>query len=439
MSTPTTEPLTLMGGEAILTGARPEHERTIEDASEKDPAMLHRTMPKTGDSLSILGFGAMRLPGGQFRPDEAESIKQIRSAIDQGVNYIDTAWPYHGGKSEAIVGKALTDGYRAKVKIADKLPYWLCESREDMDYYLDAQLERLGDTVIDYYLIHAINGAPWKRMVELGVIDFLDDAKASGKIIHAGFSFHGARDDFKAIVDGYDWEFCQIQLNILDEHNQAGVEGLEYAASKDIGVIVMEPLRGGLLAGKQPDAIQDIYDRATTKRSNAEWALRWVWNHPGVITVLSGMNTEEQIAENTRVASDAQVGSLTEQETDLISEVRDKYRSLTKVPCTGCQYCMPCPRDINIPLIFSLYNEKHLFGRKLWPQIQYLLFTAGMQGKTPARASQCVTCGKCIAHCPQGIDIPAELANVRKEFEKWYTKPLGAMLKHMLKMGGRKR
>lgn len=400
--------------------------------------MLYREMPKTGDKLSILGFGCMRLPGGQLRPDEKKSITQIRSAIDRGVNYVDTAWPYHGGKSEVILGKALKDGYRQKVKVADKLPYWLCKTREDMDYYLDTQLERLDDTVIDYYLIHGLDGPMWEKVHAMGVIDFLEQAKAAGKIRHAGFSFHGSRDDFKGIVDGYDWDFCQIQFNILDEHNQAGIEGLEYAASKDIGVVIMEPLRGGALAGKLPKQVQKIYDSAPHKRSNAEWALCWVWNHPGIITVLSGMNHEAQIAENIRIASEAKVGSLTSEELRIITEAGDTFREAMKVPCTGCQYCMPCPKDINIPLTFGLYNQKHLFNQGFMSRALYAMQCGGLQGKKPGLASQCVSCGLCVEHCPQNIDIPGEMKKVKKEFEGLMFKPLMFMLGKMLSSGSRK-
>ena len=400
--------------------------------------MLYREMPKTGDKLSILGFGCMRLPGGQMRPNEQESITQIRSAIDRGVNYLDTAWPYHGGKSEVILGKALKDGYRQKVKVADKLPYWLCKNREDMDYYLDAQLERLDDTIIDYYLIHALDGPMWGRMREMGVIDFLEHAKSAGKIRHAGFSFHGARDGFKAIVDGYDWDFCQIQFNILDEHNQAGIEGLEYAASKNIGVVIMGPLRGGSLAGKLPQQVQKIYDSAPVARSNAEWALRWVWNHPGVITVLSGMNDEMQIAENVRIASDAETDSMTDDELRIVTEAADTFRKLMKVPCTGCQYCMPCPKGINIPQVFSLYNQKYLFNQGMMGQALYAIQCGGLQGKKPGLASQCVSCGKCVTHCPQQIDIPAGMKQVKKEFEGFLFKPLRFMAGKAVNIGSRK-
>jgi len=401
--------------------------------------MLYREMPGNNDKLSILGFGCMRFPGGQFRPDEKRSIAQIRDAIGEGINYFDTAWPYHGGKSEVILGKALKDGYRQKVKIADKLPHWLCKTREDMDFYLNEQLKRLDDTVIDYYLIHALEGVTWNKAVELGVKDFLDKAKESGKIINAGFSFHGHRDDFKEIIDGYNWDFCQIQFNILDEHDQAGIEGLEYAASKNIGVIVMEPLRGGSLSGKLPDAVEKIYKNAPVQRSNAEWALRWVWNHPGVITVLSGMTEEAHIEENLRIASDADVGSLNGEEMELVTRAADTFREVQKVPCTGCQYCMPCPKNINIPLTFSFYNNKYLFNQGLISRMMYVMQSAGIQGRDPGLASQCVDCGACVKHCPQKIDIPNELKTITKEFEGPLSKVLAFTLRKVLSSGSRKK
>ena len=230
--------------------------------------MLYRKMPKTGDELSILGFGAMRLPGNRMSVDEKEAIRQIRYAVDSGINYLDTAWPYHNGKSEPILGKALKDGYRERVKVADKLPIWLCKKREDMDYYLDEQLRRLDIEVIDYYLIHALEGVSWDRAKELGVIDFMDRARESGKIVNIGFSFHGPKDDFMRIIDDYDWDFCQIQFNILDKNFQAGEEGLEYARSKGIGVVIMEPLRGGVLAGKLPGEVEKIYKGVHSDWSN---------------------------------------------------------------------------------------------------------------------------------------------------------------------------
>ncbi len=401
--------------------------------------MLFREMPKTKDKLSILGFGLMRLPGGQMNINEKEAIEQIRYAIDQGVNYLDTAWPYHNGKSEVIMGKAIKDGYRDKVKIADKLPHWMCKKREDMDYYLNVQLERLDESQIDYYLIHNVDGTSWKKAKELGVVDFINKAKKSGKIKNAGFSFHGKREDFKVIIDDYDWDFCQFQFNILDKTFQAGIEGLEYAHSKNIGAVIMEPLRGGSLAGKLPDEVEKIYKSSSVKRTNVEWALRWIWNHPGVITVLSGMNKMEHIQENIRIASEAEVHSLSEDEIKTVESAADKFRSLMKVPCTACQYCQPCPKNVDIPSSFHFYNHKYLFNQGFMARTLYLVQTAGVQEKAPALASQCVECGLCVEQCPQNIDIPNELKNVSKEFEgRLTTKPLLFMMNMALRQGRRK-
>lgn len=401
--------------------------------------MLYREMPKTGDKISILGFGCMRLPGGQMNPGEKESIEQIRYAIDQGVNYLDTAWPYHNGKSEVILGKALKNGYREKVKVADKLPHWYCKNIEDMNHYLDIQLDRLDESFIDYYLIHNLDYTSWTKAKESGVFDFIRQAKEAGKIINIGFSFHGPREDFKKIIDDYDWDFCQIQFNILDKTFQAGIEGLEYAYSKNIGVVAMEPLRGGSLAGKLPDAVEKIYKTSPVKRTNVEWALRWVWNHPGVITVLSGMNKMEHIKENIRIASEAEIHSLSEAELETIDSAADTFRSLMKVPCTACQYCQPCPKNVDIPSAFHFYNNKYLFKQGFISRSLYLIQTGGFQEKAPALASQCIQCGKCVKECPQNIDIPAELNKVEKEFEgKLTTRPMMWLMKTALQRGARK-
>lgn len=401
--------------------------------------MLYRTMPKTGDTLSILGFGCMRLPGSRMTVNEPEAVKQIRYAIDNGINYVDTAWPYHNGKSEVALGKALTDGYREKVKIADKLPHWLCSTRDDMDHYLNEQLKRLDVQVIDYYLIHSLDASSWKTAKAHGVIEFLNKAKKDGRIVNAGFSFHGKRVDFKEIIDDFDWDFCQIQLNILDKNFQAGLEGLEYARSKNIGVIVMEPLRGGSLAGTLPPRVEKIYTNAASNWSNAEWALRWVWNHPGVITVLSGMNDMQQIDENIHIAATADINTLRDNELRTVEDAADAFRALMKVPCTACQYCMPCPAHVDIPTAFHFYNNKYLFKQGFMSRALYLTQLGGMQEKKPNLASQCVECGKCLEHCPQSIDIPNELKKVRKEFEgKLTTKPLQALLAIGLSQGRRK-
>ncbi|WP_321405184.1 aldo/keto reductase [Maridesulfovibrio sp.] len=383
--------------------------------------MLYRKVPKTGQELSILGFGAMRLPMIDDKTiDEKRAIAQIRNSIDNGVNYVDTAWPYHGGQSEVIVGKALKDGYREKVAIADKLPQFIVESREQMDEILNEQLRRLDVDCIDYYLIHAVEGNSWDRSVELGVKDFLDKALESGKIRYAGFSFHGVPEDFKCIVDAYPWTFCQIQYNFLDTENQAGTAGLKYAASKDIAVIIMEPLRGGnLSAPTPPDGVQDIFDQAETKRPPVEWALRWIWNHPEVTVVLSGMNNEEHIEQNLAIAAEAAPNSLTEGEIAIVDKVAARYKELMQVPCTGCAYCMPCPAGVRIPGCFEMFNSAHMFTDKAERnKFQYaVLFSQEMAGES-AYASQCVECGQCEEHCPQHIAIPEQLKRVVDYFEQ---------------------
>jgi hypothetical protein len=376
-------------------------------------------MPKNGDELSILGFGCMRLASkADGSIDEERATKQLRYAIDHGVNYVDTAWPYHMGESEPFVGRALVGGFREKVKLATKLPSWLIEKREDMDKYLKAQLEKLRTDHIDYYLIHALVGELWDSVENLGVKDFLDRAKADGRIRNAGFSFHGASEDFSRIVDAYDWDFCQIQYNFLDEKNQAGTAGLEYAASNGLGVIIMEPLRGGNLTKTVPAAVKVIWDEAPEKRTPAEWAFRWIWNHPEVTVVLSGMNDEANIRENLAVADQAYPNSLTEGELNLVKRVEKKYRELMKVACTGCQYCMPCPSGINIPLCFEHYNNLTLADNREGEKFMYAARLGGAVALgTPEFASLCVECGECREKCPQHIDIPVVLESVVEELE----------------------
>ncbi len=380
--------------------------------------MLYRKIPKNGDELSILGFGCMRLPLKEGKIDEERATKQVRYAIDHGVNYIDTAWPYHMGESEPFLGRALADGYREKVKIATKLPSWTVKSQEDMDRILNAQLERLRTDHIDYYLIHGLVGALWDKMEKLNVLDFLERAREDGRILNAGFSFHGSVDDFKLIVDAHPWIFCQIQYNFLDEKNQAGTEGLEYAASKGLGVIIMEPLRGGKLTNPIPPAVQEIWNEAAVERTPAEWALRWIWNHPEVTVVLSGMNEESQIEENLKIANEAYPNSLTNTELELVKKVEQKYREFMKTGCTGCRYCMPCPSGVDIPSCFEIYDNFYLSENEREAKLMYAAKPGGIiRGDIPGYASQCVQCGQCLEKCPQHLNIPVLLEAITKEFE----------------------
>lgn len=382
--------------------------------------MLYRTMPKNGDQLSILGFGCMRLPvdeKGAIIQDRA--ISQIRDAVDQGVNYLDTAWPYHGGQSEGLLGQALKDGYRDKVKLATKLPSWMIKTREDMEHYLNEQLERLDTERIDYYLLHALDGDTWDKLDGLGVRAFLDQALADGRIVNAGFSYHGSTEDFPRIVAAHDWTFCQIQYNYLDKQSQAGTDGLKYAASKQLGVIIMEPLRGGNLGlPEAPPAIQTIWDNAEEQHTPVAWALRWLWDHPEVTVVLSGMNEEAHIEENLAIADTALPNSLTDAERDIVARAAQKYREIMKVGCTGCGYCMPCPANVMIPPIFEVYNKMHLFGNEAEAKFIYAMRMSGLiVGGEPGYASQCVECGQCLKRCPQQLDIPQHLTAVTEELE----------------------
>jgi predicted aldo/keto reductase-like oxidoreductase len=375
--------------------------------------MQFRTVPKNGDKLSALGFGTMRLPQKSLKIDEERAIRQIRYAIDNGVNYIDTAAPYHAGESEKLLGKALLDGYREKVKVATKLSHFMLDKPEDMDKAISIQLAKLQTDHIDYYLLHSLDAEAWSKLQSFNVLKFLDKAKKEGKIVNTGFSFHGSRQTFKEIIDSYDWTMCQIQYNFLDENLQAGTEGLRYAASKNLAVMVMEPLRGGALAGKLPKEVKQIYDNTQTSRTAAEWGLRWVWNHPEVTVVLSGMNDEKQVQENIATCETALPGSLNQEELSVINNVAKCYKRLVKVPCTGCAYCMPCPNGVNIPANFNIYNQYHMLSNKLYARGMYAIMLMGiMQGK-PSDASLCKNCGVCAKKCPQHIAIPEELKAVR--------------------------
>ena len=374
--------------------------------------MLYRKFGKTNVEVSALGFGAMRLPiiNGKFdNIDEKTTEAMLKYAIENGVNYVDTAYVYHGGMSEKVVGKILKKGLRNKVYLATKLPTWMITERKDMDKYLNEQLERLQTDHIDFYLVHGLAKDRWNTLEGLGVIEFLEAAKKDGRITHAGFSYHDEPQNFKDIVDAHDWDFCQTQFNYMDTAYQAGLKGLRYVGTKGMGLVIMEPLKGGQLTGSVPPAIQKIWDKAEVKRTPAEWGLRYVWDYmePGV--VLSGMSTLEQVKENVKLADSAKPGSLTKKEKTLIGEVKKKYKTMVAVDCTGCRYCMPCPSGVDIPGNFNMLNNATMFGSANTMKMVYKMYMPETE-----RASNCAKCGECEEKCPQHLPIKEKLEEVSK-------------------------
>jgi len=356
-----------------------------------------------GLDISALGFGCMRLPcidGDMSRIDEPEATKMIRYAIDHGVNYVDTAWPYHHGESEPFTGRALQGGYREKVHLATKLPSWSIQKHEDCDSYLDRQLTRLQTDHIDFYLLHALNEGLWKKLLEVKIFDFIERALSDGRIRHIGFSYHELYETFPKIIDSWHWDFCQIQFNYMDENFQAGRKGLEYAASKDIHVIAMEPLRGGKLTKRLPDKAQKLMDDAGMTATPAELAFKWVWNNPEISCVLSGMSAMEHVVENCRIADESEPGCLGSKEAEIVTGIRDILLEKTVAPCTNCRYCLPCPEGVAIPEILSIYNDLHIYGDEKWAKMYYR-----MAVKPENSADKCVECGECEGKCPQDIAI----------------------------------
>jgi len=367
--------------------------------------MEFRNFGKTNFKPSALGFGCMRfpqLPGEGNEVDEVEATRMVRYAIDQGVNYVDTAWPYHGGQSEVLVGKILRDGYREKVALATKMPSWLIEKVEDFDYYFSAQLERLQTDHIDFYLLHALNQKHWDNYLNLKVFDWVEKQKADSKIRHIGFSFHDEFPVFEKILTGYDhWDFCQIQYNYMDVDYQAGERGLKMAAERGLGVVVMEPLKGGKLAIEVPPTpVKAVFDQAERTWKPAEWALQWLWNQPEVGLVLSGMSTFEQVEQNLVSASRSGVGSLSANEVRIIEEARNAWQGLAPVACTHCEYCLPCPNDVLIPQIFEIYNNAMMYGEQERGQQTY-----ESQIAEANQADACIECGECESLCPQHLTI----------------------------------
>ena len=391
--------------------------------------MVKRVVKRNGDEIFPLGLGAMRLPTKNNSIDKDLAKEFILYAINNGVNYIDTAYAYHGGESESFLGEILSlsdnDGvkYRDKVKLSTKLPSWMVRSREDMDAFLNEQLRKLQTDVIDYYYVHSVDLSTILRLKELGLYEFLEKVKSEGKIKNIGFSYHGSPNEFNDLIDDFNWDMVLIQYNYLDVNAQAGIRGIRYAYEKDLAIFVMEPLKGGLLAGELPKEVSDLFDSVDSNKSSVEWALSWVLNQKEITCVLSGMGSLEQIKENMDIAKRVEVDSLSDEELDILDKAQAIFNSMMKINCTGCGYCLPCPKGVNIPDCFNVYNEKYLFDKKLlgiFPgaMANYYMIVGGITNKQSS-AGLCNHCGRCKRLCPQSLDIPNELDMVKSEFERF--------------------
>lgn len=375
---------------------------------------MHYRTDKYGNKLSVLGFGCMRFPMKAGRIDMEETEREILTAIRGGVNYFDTAYIYPG--SEAALGEILEQNHiRDQVYIATKLPHYLIKSRDGLEKLFTEELRRLRTDHVDYYLMHMLTDTDtWERLKALGIEEWLREKKESGIIRQVGFSYHGNSDMFCRLIDAWDWDFCQIQYNYMDEHSQAGRKGLHYAHSKGIPVIIMEPLRGGKLVNRLPEEAKQIFTGYKIQHTPAQWAFRWLWNQPEITVVLSGMNSDEMVRDNIQTASTTEIGQLGPEEEDMLRSVVRAINSKMKVACTGCGYCMPCPKNVDIPGTFAAYNRRYQEGR-FWSFVEYVICT--MLRKNSTAASNCIKCGKCEKHCPQHIPIRQKLGEAQKELE----------------------
>lgn len=383
--------------------------------------MLYRELGKTGEKVSILGFGAMRLPTTNNKPSGEIDLKKaeniVNYGIENGINFLDTAYSYHADEknktnSEEFLGNFLETQNREKLLISTKLPSWDVNTREDMDKFLNEQLNRLKLDYTDVYLLHSLNENDWRRLEKNNVLEFLDTIKSDGKVKYLGFSFHDEFDLFMEIMDSYDWDIILTQLNYLDENYQAGLSGVKYASGIGVGTLIMEPLRGGSLANNIPSEIQDVWNKTKVQRTPAEWAFRYLWDIAEVDCVLSGMSSIEDVKENIEIASEGRENSLSPEEKETIKEIASLYRDRIKLDCTECSYCMPCPQGVNIPQCFKEYNLSYMLNNKEATRMQY--YTQLEDGE---RASSCTYCEECRRLCPQMIDIPEELKNVASLFK----------------------
>lgn len=377
--------------------------------------MEKRVIEKTGDEISSLAFGAMRL---DIKKGREESKKMIRYGIDNGINLIDTAYLYGLGENEKFLSEALEDGYREKVKISTKIPAFNIRKIEECEIYLNNQLKSLKTDCIEYYFLHNIDLKILKRLEKKGIFEFLDKAKKEGKIKYAGFSYHGNISHFKEVVDLYDWDACIIQYNYFDEGIQMDIDSIKYVKSKGMGVFVMEPLKGGILAGKLPEKAEKIFKKEDPNKTNGEWGLSWILNQAEITSILSGITSYEILEENINTAKRVKINSLSKDEIDTIHKVKNIMKESLKINCTNCGYCMPCKYGVDIPRCLGIYNEKYLFEENRFTGLKhYFMQVSGIVGGKEQYASKCTQCNKCIRLCTQKLNIPEELKKVEKEFE----------------------
>ncbi|MDR1395783.1 MAG: aldo/keto reductase [Deltaproteobacteria bacterium] len=384
-----------------------------------------RILGASGEAGTILGFGCMRLPLNGPKPDNIDielATRMLRRAIDRGVNYVDTAFPYHSGSdrqspgaSEPFVGQALRDGYREKVLLATKMPTWMIESRSQMNQLLDLQLKRLETKQLDFYLAHNLNISVFDKLLALGLREFMDEAVRDGRIRFPAFSFHDSYSLFEKAVQCYDWVMGQIQYNYLDQDYQAGKKGVRLAAEKGMALVVMEPLRGGFLVSQVPPEPAGWFKEVRPDWSLPAWGLNWLWNQKEVGVVLSGMSAMEQVDENLALAENYRDGLFTEQDEGVISRVSDYFKLRIKADCTGCGYCLPCPSGVEIPKNISFLNQYHLFdGEGPKERCRYFY---GVQLSPEERAENCIVCGQCEEKCPQHLAIPDFLAQTAELYK----------------------
>ena len=408
-----------------MRGLQARRNKHMQEQGEKKLRMQYRNN-KYGEPVSVLGYGCMRFSRKGAMIDFDKADRELMDAYKRGVNYFDTAYIYPG--SEDTLGRFLEKhSLRDKVNIATKMPQYLVRKADAFDRYFDEELKRLRTDHIDYYLMHMFTDAEeWENLKRLGILSWVEEKKKAGAIRNFGFSYHGNTTMFLKILNDYDWDFCQIQYNYLDETSQAGRIGLETAYAKGIPVIIMEPLRGGRLVNMLPDKAKKLIADNEKHRSPAEWGLRWLWDQPGVTCVLSGMNSLDMVRENCRIAATSRAGEFTDEDFELIRRVKEAINASMKIGCTGCNYCMPCPKGVDIPATFRSWNRMYTENKR-GARHEYVQ-TVGLR-KEPAFASQCIKCGKCEKHCPQNLPIRESLAKADRDLLPPYYRPVLAVMR----------